>query len=155
MGFKREVPKDHEERCILFWEYCFLCMSLSYIDGPSLIRLQVLSGEQPWSEVHEDTAIVLYLAQGRKPGRPKSRSIDDQHWNFINFCWSPIQERRPASGCIVSMIEQFLDQHPPAQPIRDLVASLSRHKNSRRVRGVPEVGSRGRNGMQNTGEDGW
>ncbi|KAI9464893.1 kinase-like domain-containing protein [Boletus coccyginus] len=94
------------------------------------IALQVLSGKQPWSEIHEDTSVIICLAQGRKPGRPKSQPIDDQHWEFINTCWSPIQEHRPTARRIVSTVEQFLDQHPPAQPICDLIASLSRQSHS-------------------------
>lgn len=88
----------------------------------------MLSGQRPWSEIHDDTSVVLCLAQGRKPERPKSRSIDEPHWQFINICWSPIQEQRPTSTQIVSTIEQFLDQLSPAQPVRDLIASLSRHR---------------------------
>ncbi|KAF8119559.1 kinase-like domain-containing protein [Boletus edulis] len=89
------------------------------------IALHVLSGKQPWSEIHEDAFVVLCLAQGQKPGRPKTRPIVDQHWEFINTCWSLIQVHRPTSRQIVSIINFFLDQHPPVQPIRDLIAPLS------------------------------
>ncbi|KAF8553704.1 hypothetical protein OG21DRAFT_1381082, partial [Imleria badia] len=48
----------------------------------------VLSGQQPWSEVRGESAVVLRLAKGHKPGRPESRAIDDSHWNLIQDCWS-------------------------------------------------------------------
>ena len=126
---------------------------MRYNIGSSLIHLQVLSGKQPWSEIHEDTSLVLCLAQGRKPGRPKSRPIDEQHWEFINTCWSPIQEHRPTSRRIVSTIGDFLDQHSPAQPIRDLIASLPRQSHPRCARHAT-LGSWEHSGMRNAGEDG-
>ena len=64
--------------------YSFGCVALqgsSLGSGakPMLISLQVLSGKQPWSELREDAAVVLYLAKGRKPGRPESRTLNDSH----------------------------------------------------------------------------
>ncbi|KAF8553421.1 hypothetical protein OG21DRAFT_1378074, partial [Imleria badia] len=53
----------------------------------------VFSGKQPWLEVREDAAVVLRLAKGQKPGRPKCRDMDDLHWKLIQDCWSPIDER--------------------------------------------------------------
>ncbi|KAF8131839.1 kinase-like domain-containing protein, partial [Boletus edulis] len=70
---------------------------------PALILLQVLSGKEPWSEVRGDSAVVLRLARGQKPRRPESRTLDDSHWNFIQDCWSPI-EQRPAIGVIIPII---------------------------------------------------
>ncbi|KAF8119557.1 kinase-like domain-containing protein [Boletus edulis] len=99
--------------------------------GRFLIHLQVLSGKQPWSEIDQDASVVLCLARGGKPGRPKSRPMDDEHWELINTCWSPMQEHRPTSKCIVSTIKLFLDRHPPAQLIRDLIAPRSRQGQSR------------------------
>ncbi|KAF9237137.1 kinase-like domain-containing protein [Melanogaster broomeanus] len=71
----------------------------------------VFSGKLPWSEVGRDTAVSIYLSQGRNPGRPKSRPIDEQHWEFINRCWANIQERPPVED-IVSALQRFLASHP-------------------------------------------
>lgn len=84
----------------------------------------MLSGKQPWSEVREDAAVVLRLHLGHKPSRPKSRTIDDSHWNFIQCCWSPLEER-PAAGTIPLFIQQFLNDHPPSVPLRDLLIPSS------------------------------
>lgn len=115
------------------------------------IALQVLSGKQPWSEIYEDTSVVICLAQGRRPARPKSRPIDDQHWEFINICWSPIEEHRPSSRRIVSTIKQFLYQHSPAQSICDLITSFSRQSHPRCTRHVSALDSWEHNGMRNAG----
>jgi len=95
------------------------------------IALHVLSGKQPWSEIDQDTSVVLRLARGEKPGRPKSRPIDDEYWELMNICWSPMQEHRPTSKLMVSTIKLLLDKLPPAPHIRDLIAPLSRQGQSR------------------------
>lgn len=87
--------------------------------APVLIFLQVLSGKLPWSEVRMDARVIILLRQGDKPKRPESRPVDDQHWNFIQQCWSSIEER-PAAEDIVPSIQHFLNHHPPAGPPRDL-----------------------------------
>ncbi|KAF8554916.1 kinase-like protein [Imleria badia] len=84
----------------------------------------VLSGKQPWSEVREDAAVVLRLAKGYKPSRPKSRPVDDLHWNLIERCWSLIQER-PAAEAIIGSIQRFLSHYPSFQPLRDIMPDNS------------------------------
>jgi len=88
------------------------------------VALQILSGKQPWSEVREDSAVVLRLARGRKPSRPESRIIDDSHWNLIQDCWSAM-EARPAAEAIIPTIQQFLTYFPRSPPLVDLLRSWS------------------------------
>ena len=86
------------------------------------ISLQVLSGKQPWSEIKEDVAVVLRLAKGYKPGRPKSRALNDSHWNFIQTCWSPV-EQRPSTEAIIFAIQMFLSHCPESLPLCDSIKS--------------------------------
>ena len=109
--------------------YSFGCVALqgSSLDSdarPMLIFLQVLTGKQPWSEVREDSAVVLRLAKGHKPCRPESRTLNDSHWNLIQHCWSPMGER-PAAEVIIPTIQQFLDYCPQSPPLDDLLRSRS------------------------------
>ena len=114
--------------------YSFGCVALqgSLLDSdgrPMLISLQVLSGQEPWSEVGEDSTVVLRLAKGHKPGRPESRTLNDSHWSLIQYCWSPIEER-PAAEAIIPTIQQFLSScpwsRPPSQaPTEDSSTSFS------------------------------
>jgi serine/threonine protein kinase len=104
--------------------YSFGCValqggSLDLDASPVLISLQVLSGKQPWSEFREDAAVVLYLAKGHKPGRPESRVMDDLHWNLIQHCWSPPEER-PGAEAIIPTIQQFVNSCPGTPPLCDL-----------------------------------
>ena len=109
--------------------YSFGCVAVegSYLDSdatPMLISLQVLSGKQPWSEIREDAAIIWCLANGHKPGRPESRIMDDSHWNLIQDCWSPMEER-PAAEAIIPTIQRFLSYCSESPPLRDMLRSPS------------------------------
>ncbi|KAF8125975.1 hypothetical protein EV363DRAFT_1349348, partial [Boletus edulis] len=84
----------------------------------------VLTGKQPWSEISADGAVILRLAKGHKPGRPKSRMMDDSHWCLIRDCWSPMEER-PTAEVIKSAIRQFLNDGPRSPPLHDLIQSCS------------------------------
>ena len=105
--------------------YSFGCVALqgSSLDSdarPMLISLQVLSGKQPWSEVRQDSAVVLRLAKGHKPGRPECQTLHDSHWDFIQHYWSQMEER-PAAEAIISAIQQFLRYCPQSSPLCDLL----------------------------------
>ena len=109
--------------------YSFGCVALqeSSLDSNSrriLITLQVLSGKEPWSEVRQDSAVVLRLAKGDKPGRPESRTLNDSDWNLIQDCWSSIEER-PTAEAIISSIQRSLHYFPRSPPLCDLLRSWS------------------------------
>jgi len=105
-------------------EETFNRTSKSDIYSFGCVALQVLSGKQPWSEVRQDSAVVLRLARGHKPGRPESQTLNDSHWNLIQDCWSPIEER-PAAEAIISTIQRFLSDCAQSPPLRDLLRSWS------------------------------
>jgi len=86
------------------------------------IALQVLTGKMPWSEIQGDIAVTLRLLEGHNPGRPPSPPVDDSHWGLIQGCWSPVAER-PSMEEMIPTIQQFLNQCPPAELLRDLLAS--------------------------------
>lgn len=109
--------------------YSFGCVALqgSYLHTNAafaLIFSQVLSGKQPWSEVRQDAAVVLHLAKGQKPGRPESATLHDSHWDLMQWCWSPVEERPPAD-VIVSLIQQLLSNCPKSQAHRDTLVLWS------------------------------
>ena len=109
--------------------YSFGCVTLQGSSlgsdvRPMLISLQVLSGKQPWSEVREDAAVILCLMRGHKPGRPESRTLNDSHWNLIQHCWSPTEER-PAAEVIIPTLHHFISSCPQSFPLCDLLLSWS------------------------------
>lgn len=86
---------------------------------------QALSGEQPWAEIQRDEEVILHLAKGHKPRRPSRLPIEDQHWEFIEQCWSAT-ESRPAANNIILSIQRFLSSCPPSKPLRDVLVLLTR-----------------------------
>ena len=131
--------------------YSFGCVALEgrSLDSdarPMLTSLQVLSGKRPWSEVVEDSAVVLRLAKGCKPGRPESQTLNDSHWSLILHCWSQTEER-PAAETIIPTIREFLSSCPWSPPLCDLLPSWSGQadlgaESSSSLRQAPTEGSR-------------
>ncbi|KAF8125471.1 kinase-like domain-containing protein, partial [Boletus edulis] len=76
---------------------------------------------RPWSEIRGDVALISRLSQGQAPGRPRSRPIDDQHWELVEQCLSQMPQDRPTANTVVSSIEQFLERFPHSQPLRDVI----------------------------------
>ena len=150
----RRAQLDNQDGHILVWMCCSPGMFVHRLRCLALlISLQVLSGKQPWSEVREDSAIVLRLAKGHTPGRPESRTLNDLHWNLIQDCWSEIEER-PAAEVIISTIEQFLSHCPQSPPLRDLLPAWSSEanvgaKSLSSVSYAPTAGSRSHEDDQN------
>lgn len=109
--------------------YSFGCVALeaSWFDTDArsvLISLQVFSGKLPWSELRGDASVLLQLMKGEKPGRPESQAIDDSRWNFIQECWSSIEER-PDADVIISTVQQFFSDCPEFPPLCELLLSRS------------------------------
>ncbi|KIJ12385.1 hypothetical protein PAXINDRAFT_101209 [Paxillus involutus ATCC 200175] len=104
-------PEDTLERRTKSDIYSFgsIALEASHLaTNPSsaLSLLQVFSGELPWSEVRGDAAVIVLVSEGQKPSRPQSYPINDQHWEFIERCWSEVLER-PAAKDIVSALGHF------------------------------------------------
>ncbi|KAH8833412.1 kinase-like domain-containing protein [Flagelloscypha sp. PMI_526] len=58
--------------------------------------LEVVTGCSPWSNVREDTKVILNLSQGKHPDRPSG--FGDDIWSIVELCWAlnPL-ERLPAA----------------------------------------------------------
>ena len=46
------------------------------------------------------------------------------HWELIERCWLPVDER-PRVGGVVSSLKHFLDSCSPTQPLRDFLRVTS------------------------------
>ncbi|KAF8123364.1 kinase-like domain-containing protein, partial [Boletus edulis] len=68
-----------------------------------LLASVVLSGKLPWAEIPHDAGVVVQLSRGKKPKRPSSRPIEDQHWELIERCWSSVGDRPPAEDVVSSL----------------------------------------------------
>jgi len=66
------------------------------------IILQVLSGDVPYHEIKRDDQVLYAIAQGMKPSRPETSNVTDEHWEYIQQCWSSRRENRRPSAIDVS-----------------------------------------------------
>lgn len=89
----------------------------------SSFHLKTLSGKPPWSDVREDAMIVLRLAKGQRPSRPVSQSLDDRHWEFIQQCWTSVEDR-PSSEMVVQSVQHLLSYHSNPRPLRESFTPL-------------------------------
>ncbi|KIJ65401.1 hypothetical protein HYDPIDRAFT_110460 [Hydnomerulius pinastri MD-312] len=77
------------------------------------IMVQTLSGKEPWAEIKNEINVVRHLLQGRNPTRPSVLPIDDRHWEFIQKCWLPVEERLSTSD-VVAGVSGFLAEMQPS-----------------------------------------
>ncbi|KAF8133181.1 kinase-like domain-containing protein [Boletus edulis] len=90
--------------------YSFGCLGL---------LASVLSGKRPWSECSNEKTVIGRLSHGKKPKRPLSRPIENNHWELIEHCWSSVCDR-PVAEAVVSSLQQFLCSHPLTVPLVDI-----------------------------------
>jgi len=71
------------------------------------VMLHGLTGKSPFSEYKRDAQVVVAIALGKKPLRPKLPAIADHHWAFIMNCWS-IKDCRPSAQQVDAYIKEQL-----------------------------------------------
>ncbi|KAF8835361.1 kinase-like protein [Paxillus ammoniavirescens] len=75
------------------------------------IMLQVLSGDIPYHTITRDDQVLYAIARNIKPDRPETSMVTDEHWEFIQRCWSSRRENKRPSATDVSAFLAI--QHPP------------------------------------------
>ncbi|KAJ8590693.1 kinase-like protein [Rhizopogon salebrosus TDB-379] len=62
------------------------------------IMFHILSGFMPYHGL-SNNQVIGAIARGERPLRPEDVQISDRHWNFIQRCWLPFEERlfRPSA----------------------------------------------------------
>jgi hypothetical protein len=96
--------------------------AISYNPSSALSLLQVFSGNNRGLKFDEMPLSLYSWPEGQKPGRPQSRPMDDQYWEFIERCWSEVQER-PSAEDIVSALQHFRASLPLSPSLGDYLRS--------------------------------
>ncbi|KAH8800564.1 kinase-like domain-containing protein [Flagelloscypha sp. PMI_526] len=60
--------------------------------------LEILTGRLPWSNIREDTLVILSLSQAKHPDRPEG--IGNDVWNIIEACWTQEPTQRPTASMV-------------------------------------------------------
>ncbi|KAG1789600.1 kinase-like domain-containing protein [Suillus plorans] len=60
------------------------------------IMMQVLSGRPPYFDMEKEPLVIVAKSKGILPTRPASPAIADDHWCYIEQCWSTQIGMRPS-----------------------------------------------------------
>ncbi|KAJ7477420.1 kinase-like domain-containing protein [Mycena latifolia] len=72
------------------------------------IMYQVLCGEIPFSDIHNDVRVIIAVKDGRRPER--SQAISDVNWAFLQQCWNTDPTSRPSVSEIRSFLQNKLEK---------------------------------------------
>ncbi|KAG1797210.1 kinase-like domain-containing protein [Suillus subaureus] len=61
------------------------------------IMLQVLTNKVPYYHLSNGAAIILCIAKSQTPSRFRYAELPEQHWQFIEQCWSTDPRDRPST----------------------------------------------------------
>jgi len=66
------------------------------------VMLEIFTGQIPFRDVVNLTAVVLLVVKGNNPDRPSDlmcvkRGLDDRMWEFVTRCWSEEPSLRPTA----------------------------------------------------------
>ncbi|KZP07774.1 kinase-like protein [Athelia psychrophila] len=78
------------------------------------VILQLLSGTVPYKEIRSDVYVLLTLAHGIRPRRPKTLILTDKLWAYIEVCWGKSADERPLAGEVTKAMKDFLDPIGPS-----------------------------------------
>ena len=56
---------------------------------------KILTGSTPYHYLRRNEQVVLAVALGTRPKRPAEAAVTDRRWEFMEWCWSPVDTPRP------------------------------------------------------------
>ncbi|KAJ7812122.1 kinase-like domain-containing protein, partial [Mycena olivaceomarginata] len=84
-----------------------VCLEVSFFRAffNSFLSLLAVHGQRPFATLSE-TATLLRVINGDRPGRPWETMLSNALWELVNECWAQWSAHRPATDTIVKhMIE--------------------------------------------------
>jgi son of sevenless len=78
-----------------------------------MVCLEVMTGEQPFSDMPRDVTVAFYVSQGKTPARPgpnspaTSHGLDDNLWSLIRQCWNKKSKSRPSMTNVKEKLQQL------------------------------------------------
>ena len=56
---------------------------------------KILTGSIPYYYLSRPEQVLFAIAKGKRPTRPDEAAVTDRRWEFIMWCWSPVDASRP------------------------------------------------------------
>ena len=56
---------------------------------------KILTGSVPYPYLPRNEQVVFAIAKGMRPRRPDEVAITDRRWEFVEWCWSPMDGSKP------------------------------------------------------------
>lgn len=82
-----------------------------------MTALQLMSGKVPYSRIIMPASVVMVVADGKKPDRPRRGSgkeveISDRLWSLLERCWASDGANRPTIDEVVKELEAIRREEP-------------------------------------------
>ncbi|KAK0217921.1 kinase-like domain-containing protein [Armillaria fumosa] len=95
------------------------------------VCLELYTGRAPFHDIFHDPAIVLKVAEGKRPERPSgSEAMPDELWKLVESCWSHQFSDRPHIDTVVNIMSTL--SHPLrilASPRADILTPIQEKVN--------------------------
>lgn len=82
----------------------------------------MLSGEMPFYEYLQDSAIIMAVARGTRPTQPsdqrsRKRGLTDLFWSLVEACWVHDPAKRPTAMEVVGQIRSLPNRPMDRRPM--------------------------------------
>ena len=108
----------------------------------AMLAIEVFTGKVPFGNMKNE-AVVIQIANGKRPEKPQAAEqlgLTAEMWKFIERCWNPNPNKRPAIDEVVRTWEGFVKGYVVSYS----GASASRHITSRDNGRIPISRTSGR-----------
>jgi son of sevenless-like protein len=76
-----------------------------------MVCLEIMTGEQPYSNIPRDITVLRELDHGKIPDRPArtftARGLNDELWALMRRCWHKKPEVRPSMTLIKAKLAEL------------------------------------------------
>lgn len=106
-----------EASCSRFVVY--IC--LLHPSSRDLLPSKVLSGKEPYHDIHRETDVLSAMSKGQRPERPTDSSpyVSDAQWKLIQRCWQDDPLARPDIGEVKKQVTAMWEDslRVPERPV--------------------------------------
>jgi son of sevenless-like protein len=92
----------------------------------AMVCLELITGEQPFSNISRDIIVMRELDQGKLPERPgrhvTAQGLSDDLWSLMKKCWHKKPDSRPSMTYVKEKLAGI--RGLPSTPGRDLTSLI-------------------------------